>query len=68
MGGGQDCPVTGCEGKNHRKDFRSDDELIRSIIVKSCFEKDRQSVNNGVITDDVAGSSRRNQTSSLTSG
>ena len=63
-----DCPVTGCVGKNHGKSFRSDDELIRRIIVKSCFEKDRQSANNGVITDDVAGSSRRNQTSSLTSG
>ena len=68
MEGGQDCPVTGCVGKNHGKSFRSDDELIRRIIVKSCFEKDRQSANNGVITDDVAGSSRRNQSSSLTSG
>ena len=68
MGGGQDCPINNCEGKNHRKDFRSDDDLIRRIIVKSCVEKDGQSANNGVITDDVAGSSRRNQSSSLTSG
>ena len=49
--------------------FNLDEELMRKIIVKSCSEKDRQSVlTNGVITDDVAGSSRRNQTSSLTSG
>ena len=67
MGGGQDCPINNCEGKNHGK-FQLDEELIRRIIVKSCFEKDRQSTNNGVITDDVAGSSRRNQSSSLTSG
>jgi hypothetical protein len=66
-GGGQDCPINNCEGKNHGK-FQLDEELIRRIIVKSCFEKDRQSTNNGVITDDVAGSSRRNQSSSLTSG
>ena len=67
MGGGQDCPVTGCEGKNN-ENFQLDEELIRRIIVKSCSEDDRQSTNNGVITDDVAGSSPRNQKQSLTSG
>ena len=68
MGGGQDCPINNCEGKNHGN-FQLDEELMRRIIVKSCSEKDRQSVlTNGVITDDVAGSSRRNQKQSLTSG
>jgi hypothetical protein len=67
MGGGQDCPVTGCEGKNHGK-FQLDEELIRRIIEKSCSVEDSQSANNGVITDDVAGSSRRNQSQLLTSG
>ncbi len=67
MGGGEDCPITDCPGKNHGK-FQLDEDLIRRIIVKSCFEKDRQSANNGVITDDVVGSSRWNQSQSLTSG
>jgi len=68
MGGGQDCPVTDCEGKNHGN-FQLDEELMRKIIVKSCSEEDSKSVlTNGVITDDVAGSSRRNQKQSLTSG
>ena len=66
---GQNCPITDCEGTNHGKSlFQLDEDLIRRIIVKSCFEKDSQSANNGVITDDVAGSSRRNQSQSLTSG
>jgi hypothetical protein len=64
---GQNCPITDCEGKKHGK-FQLDEDLIRRIIVKSCFEKDSQSANNGVITDDVVGSSRRNQSPSLTSG
>jgi hypothetical protein len=69
MGGGQDCPITDCEGKNQNHgNFQLDEELIRRIIVKSCSEEDRQSTNNGVITDDVAGSSPRNQKQSLTSG
>ena len=67
MGGGQDCPVTDCEGKNHGN-FQLDEELIRRIIEKSCSVEDSQSANNDVITDDVAGSSRRNQSPSLTSG
>ena len=67
MGGGQDCPINNCEGNNHGN-FQLDEELMRRIIVKSCSEKDRQSANNGVITDDVAGSSCWNQKSSLTSG
>ena len=67
---GQDCPITDCRGKNHGKSFfQLDEELIRKIIEKSCSEEDSQSaLNNGVITDNVAGSSRRNQSHSLTSG
>ena len=68
MEGGQDCPVNDCRGKNHGK-FQLDEELVRRIIEKSCSEEDSQSaLNNGVITDDVAGSSPRNQSQSLTSG
>jgi len=70
IGGGQDCPVTDCKGTNHGKRFfQLDEELIRKIIEKSCSEEDSQSaLNNGVNTDDVAGSSPRNQSQSLTSG
>ena len=68
MKGGQDCPVNDCRGKNHGK-FQLDKELVKRIIEKSCSEEDSQSaLNNGVITDDVAGSSPRNQSQSLTSG
>jgi hypothetical protein len=68
MKGGQDCPVTDCRGTNDgRRFFELDEELIRRIIEKSCSEEDGELVlNNGVVTDNVAGSSRRNQ--SLTSG
>ncbi len=68
MKGGQDCPVTNCQGTNHGKRFfQLDEELIRRIIEKNCYEEDSQSaLNNGVITDNVAGSSQGNQ--SLTSG
>ncbi len=68
MKGGQDCPVTDCQGTNHGKSFfQLDEELIRRIINKSCSEVDCQSaLNNGVDTDIVAGSSRGNQL--LTSG
>jgi len=49
--------------------FQLDEELVRRIIEKSCSEEDSQSaLNSGVITDDVAGSSPRNQSQSLTSG
>ena len=66
--GGQDCPMTNCPGKNNSKSFfQLDEELIRRIIEKSCYEEDSQSaLNNGVVTDNVAGSSRGNQ--SLTYG
>ena len=68
MKGGQDCPIHDCRGKNHGK-FQLDEELVRKIIEKSCFEEDSQSaLNNDDITDDVAGSSHRNQSQSLTSG
>jgi len=68
MKGGQDCPVNNCRGKNHGN-FQLDEELVRKIIEKSCSEEDSQSVsNNDDITDDVAGSSHRNQSQSLTSG
>ncbi len=68
MKGGQDCPVNNCRGKNHGK-FQLDEDLVRKIIEKSCCEEDSQSVlNNGFITNDVAGSSRQNQLQSLTSG
>jgi hypothetical protein len=68
MNGGQDCPVTDCQGTNHGKSFfQLDEELIRSIIEKSCYEEDSQSaLNNGVDTANVAGSRQGNQ--SLTSG
>ena len=67
---GQDCPISDCQGKNPRKSFfQLDEELIRRIIEKSCSEEDGEpALNNGVITDDVAGGSRRIQTKSLTSG
>ena len=65
---GQNCLITDCEGKKHGK-FQLDEELIRRIIEKSCSKEDSQSaLNNGVITDDVAGSSHRNQSKSLTFG
>jgi hypothetical protein len=65
---GQNCPITDCEGKKHGK-FQLDEELIRRIIEKSCSEEDGEpALNNGVITDDLAGSSRRNQSKLLTSG
>ena len=68
MEGGQDCPVNDCRGKNHGK-FHMDEELVRRIIQKSCSEEENQSaLKYGVITDDVAGSSPRNQSQSLTSG
>jgi len=68
MKGGQDCPINDCRGKNHGT-FQLDEEQVRKIIEKSCSEEDSQSVlNNGVITNDVAGNSRRNQSQSLTSG
>ena len=61
MKGRQDCPITDCQGTNHGKSyFQLDEELIRRIFKKSCSEED------GEVTDNVAGSSRRNQ--SLTSG
>ncbi len=67
MKGGQDCPINDCRGKNYGK-CQLDEELVRRIIEKSCFEEDSQSaLNNGVITDDVAGSSHQNQSQSLTS-
>ena len=65
MKGGQDCPVNDCRGKNHGK-FQLDEELVRKIIEKHCSEEDR--LNNGVITNDVAGSSHQNLLQSLTSG
>ena len=62
MEGGQDCPITNCRGKNHDKSFfQWDEQLIIRIIKKRCSAED------GEVTDNVAGSSRRNQ-SSLTSG
>ena len=62
MEGGQDCPITDCRGKNHDKSFfQRDEQLIIRIIKKRCSAED------GEVTDNVAGSSRRNQ-SSLTSG
>jgi hypothetical protein len=65
---GQNCTINDCQGKNHGK-FQLDEELMRKIIEKSCSEEDSQSaLNNGVNTDDVAGSSPRNQSQSLTSG
>ena len=65
---GQDCPITDCRGKNHGKSFfQLDEKLIKRIIEKSCSEADGEAaLNNGVITDDVAGSRCRNQL--LTSG
>ncbi len=62
MEGGQDCPITDCRGKNHDKSiFQRDDQLIIMIIKNRCSAED------GEVTDNVARSSRRNQ-SSLTSG
>ena len=65
MKGGQDCPIHDCRGKNRGK-FQLDEELVRKIIEKRCSEEDR--LNNGVITNDVTGSSHQNQLQSLTSG
>ncbi len=64
----QNCPIADCRGTNHGKSlFQLDEKLIKRIIKKSCSEVDSEAaLNNGVITDDVAGSRRRNQ--SLTSG
>ena len=68
MKGGQDCPIHDCQGKNLGK-FQLDEELVRKIIEKRCSEEDSQlTLNNYDITDDVAGSSHRNQSQSLTSG
>jgi hypothetical protein len=59
--GRQDCLITNCPGTNHGKSyFELDEELIIRIIKKSCSAED------GEVTDNVAGRSRRNQ--SLTSG
>ncbi len=68
MEGLQNCPIVDCQGINHGKSlFQLDEKLIKRIIKKSCSEVDGEAaLNNGVITDDVAGSRRRNQT--LTSG
>ncbi len=68
MKGGQDCLITDCQGTNHGKSFfQLDEELIRRIIEKSCSEEDGEpALNYGAVTDNVTGSSRRNQ--SLTSG
>ncbi len=66
--GGQDCPVNDCRGKNHGN-FQLDEDLVKRIIEKRCSEEDSQSeLNNDDITDDAAGSSRQNQSQSLTSG
>ncbi len=47
--------------------FQLDEKLIKRIIEMSCSEADGEAaINNGVITDDVAGSRRWNQP--LTSG
>jgi hypothetical protein len=68
MEGLQNCPIADCQGTNHGKSlFQLDEKLIQRIIKKSYSEADGEAaLNNGVITDDVAGSRRRNQ--SLTSG
>ncbi len=64
----QNCPIADCQGTNHGKSlFQLDEKLIKRIIKKSFSEADDEAaLNNGVITDDVAGSRRRNQL--LTSG
>ncbi len=64
----QNCPIADCRGTNHGKSlFLLDEKLIKRIIEKSCSEVDGEAaLNNGVITDDVAGSRHWNQ--SLTSG
>jgi hypothetical protein len=69
MEGLQNCPIADCRGTNHGKSlFQLDEKLIKRIIEKkSSSESDGEAaLNNSVITDDVAGSRRRNQ--SLTSG
>ncbi len=61
MKGRQDCLITDCPGINHGKSYiEPDEELIIRIIKKRCSAED------GEVTDNVAGSNRRNQ--SLTSG
>jgi hypothetical protein len=64
----QNCPIADCRVTNHGKSlFQLDEKLIKRIIEKSCSEANGEAtLNNGVITDDVAGSRRRNQL--LTSG
>jgi hypothetical protein len=68
MEGLQNCPIANCRGTNHGKSlFQLDEKLIKRIIKKSCSEADGEAaLNNGVITDDVAGSRRWNRL--LTSG
>ncbi len=68
MEGLQNCPIADCRGTNHGKSlFQLDEKIIKRIIEKSCSEANGEAaLNNGVITDDVAGSRRWNQ--SLTSG
>jgi hypothetical protein len=68
MEGLQNCPIANRQGTNHGKSlFQLDKKLIKRIIKKSCSEADGEAaLNNGVITDDVAGSRHQNQ--SLTSG
>jgi hypothetical protein len=68
MEGLQNCPIANCQGTNHGKSlFQLDEKIIKRIIKKSCSEVDGEAaLNNGVITDDVAGSRHRNQL--LTSG
>ncbi len=53
MEGRQDCPITDCKGTNHDKNyFQLDEELMRRIIEKTCFEADGEAaLNNGVVTD-----------------
>ena len=67
-GGVAELSHTNCQGTNHVKSlFQLDEKLIKRIIKKSCSEADGEAaLNNGVITDDVAGSRRWNQ--SITSG
>ncbi len=68
MEGLQNCPIADCWGTNHGKSlFQLDENVFKRIIKKSCSEADGEAtLNNGVITDYVAGSRHRNQL--LTSG
>ena len=63
MEGLQNCLIANCRGTNHGKSlFQLDEKLIKRIIEKSCSEADGEAaLNNGVITDDVAGSRHWNQ-------